>query len=66
MTEPKLFQQSVEDEVTPYAGAVAIYDLAPAPKDFWPMRGPHGKMIRLEPELYTAHLVSWLEGHLGP
>lgn len=65
VNEPKLFQHSIEDEVTPYDGGVEIFNLAPEPKEFWQMIGSHGKMVRLEPELYKQHTLDWLNSVLA-
>jgi fermentation-respiration switch protein FrsA (DUF1100 family) len=61
--EPKFFMHSPEDTVTPYDGAVEVFDAAPDPKDFWTMQGDHGRMIRLDPQEYIAHLIGWLDSH---
>ena len=64
VTEPKLIMQSVEDDAVPFAAGLAVYEAAPEPKTFFEMRGGHGKMIELEPELYTQTIISWLDATL--
>ncbi len=63
--EPLLVMQSIEDEVVPYETGVMVYDAANEPRRFFEMRGGHGKMIELEPELYTATITGWLDALAG-
>jgi hypothetical protein len=65
ITAPKLFLHSAEDEVTPIAGARLAFEAAPAPKEFWEMRGEHGKMIELDPEAYERTIIDWLDAQLA-
>lgn len=62
--EPKLIQHSIDDEVCPFESGVMVFNAAADPKEFWEMRGPHGKMIRLETELYTEKLIGWMDSNL--
>jgi hypothetical protein len=64
VNEPKLFQHSTEDEITPYDGAVEIYNIAPEPKVFWEMSGKHGQMVRINTELYSRHILDWINSNL--
>lgn len=61
VTEPKMIMHSSEDDVSPFSAGAMIYDAAASPKEFWEMRGGHGKMIELDPEAYTARVVGWLD-----
>jgi len=61
LEEPKLILQSTEDETVPYFAGLSVYQAAPEPKAFFEMRGGHGRMIELEPELYTRTVISWLD-----
>lgn len=61
----KLIVQSPDDELTPFASALEVYDTAPPPKVFWQTYGGHGMMIRLEPDVYARTLSSWLEAVLN-
>jgi len=63
--EPKLFMHSQEDETTPIAGGRKVFQAAPEAKEFWTMRGEHGKMIDLDPEAYEAKLIGWLDSVLN-
>lgn len=61
VTEPKLIMHSRDDEVTPYAGGVKVFEAAAEPKTFWEMYGGHGKMVRLETETYRAKVIGFLD-----
>lgn len=60
----KLFIHSPEDTLTPLAGALQIYDAAAPPKTFWQTAGDHAYMIRLQPDVYSRTVTSWLEAVL--
>jgi len=47
--------------VVPYASGWSVYQAAPEPKTFFALRGPHGEMVELEPELYTRTVIAWLD-----
>lgn len=59
--EPKLVMQSVEDDVVPYRSGKQVFNAAAKPKELFEMTGGHGKMIELEPELYEATIMAWLD-----
>lgn len=61
VSAPKLIMHSVDDEVTPYAGGVRVFQAATEPKELWAMRGPHGLMYEVDPDAYRAHVVGWLD-----
>jgi len=65
VNEPKLFLHSREDNVTPYIGGVKVYQAASSPKQFWTIRGDHGKMVVEETELYTETIIDWLDQVVG-
>lgn len=46
---PKLFIQSQEDAMTPFQGAVELFDMAPEPKQLAPVTGIHGLSIIADP-----------------
>jgi hypothetical protein len=62
---PKLIMHSIEDEVTPYAAGVKVYDAAGPPKEFWQMRHKHGQMVKKESIEYAARVRGWLDATLG-
>lgn len=59
--EPKLILHSREDDVVPLTAGELVFDLAREPKTFFEMRGGHGEMIEIEPELYTKTVINWLD-----
>jgi hypothetical protein len=62
--EPKLFMHSPEDEVAPFDNARVVYFFAEEPKEFWETQGPHGLMVRLEPELYGDRITGFMDSVL--
>ncbi len=56
---PKLFIHSIEDAMTPYEGAVQLYNLAPEPKQLAPVVGFHGLSI-VEDPTYSDQLDAFL------
>ena len=64
--EPKLIMQSTEDDVVTFRSGQLVFEYASEPKTFFEMRGGHGDMIELEPELYTQTVIGWLDGVLAP
>ncbi len=65
VTEPKLFMHSTEDQTTPYSGGLLVYEAAGDPKELWTMIGDHGKMARIDPELYAENVMGYLDRTLG-
>lgn len=63
--EPKLFIHSPEDNVTPFAGAWAVYQASPAPKHMFVTEGEHALQIFLDPVLYRETVNGWVEGVLN-
>ncbi|RMF77335.1 MAG: hypothetical protein D6744_11470 [Planctomycetota bacterium] len=63
--EPKLIMQSTEDEVVTFRSGQLVFEHASEPKTFFEMRGGHGDMIELEPELYTRTVIDWLDDVLS-
>lgn len=65
VSEPKLIMHSTEDTITPYDGGILVFNAAPEPKEFWQMRGDHGKMVQLDTESYIDKVIGWLDRQLG-
>lgn len=59
--EPKLFLHSTEDDVTPFRGGQAVFGAALDPKEFFEMRGRHGKMVEVDFDAYSARINEWLD-----
>lgn len=64
--EPKLILHSREDDVVPITAGELVFDLAREPKAFFEMRGGHGEMLEIEPELYTQTVIDWLDATVAP
>lgn len=58
---PKLFLQSSADLVTPFEGARRLCDLAPSPKAFIEILGPHTWGVASDPR-YRGHLETLFSG----
>lgn len=56
----KLIIHSLEDTLTPFASALEVYQAASPPKTFWQEYGDHGRMVRIEPNVYADTLLTWL------
>ncbi len=61
VSESKFFIHSIEDNITPYQGGWRIFEAASEPKDFWTVWGEHGRIVRLETDLYENTIISWIE-----
>lgn len=46
---PKLYLQSLEDAITPYAGALRLFDQSPEPKQMATLSGIHGFGLFMDP-----------------
>lgn len=57
---PKLFLQSLEDDVTPFSGAQMLFDMAVEPKSLIKLVGTHGLSIAEDPG-YPDYLKVFLE-----
>ncbi len=60
ITIPKLFIQSVDDDITPFIGAQELAEMAAKPKTFAQLTGFHGLSIGSDPA-YAGHLRAFLE-----
>lgn len=57
----KLVIHSPFDNLTPFASGLEVYAAAAPPKTFWQGYDDHGRMIRVEPNVYADTLLSWLD-----
>lgn len=62
---PVLVLHSPEDELIPYATGRRLYEAAPEPKAFLPLRGDHNSGFLLSQPEYEQGLRRFLEEHLG-
>lgn len=58
--KPKLFIHSPEDTVTPFEGGKVLFDISQEPKEFWEVRGDHGRMAQDNPEEYKKFISEWI------
>jgi uncharacterized protein len=65
VAEPKLIQQSVDDEIVPFVVGQELFEAAPEPKTFFEMRGRHGQMVEIDPTTYIHTVVGWLDNVIG-
>lgn len=56
---PKLFIQSLEDIITPYDGALKLFEMSPEPKQLAPVIGIHGLSIFMDPS-YVEQVRSFI------
>jgi uncharacterized protein len=62
---PKLIIHSTEDTVVPFVSGQMVYAAASEPKTFVEERYDHGKMVVMEPKVYTQTMVGWLDAVIG-
>ncbi|MCZ6684129.1 MAG: hypothetical protein O7B26_13195 [Planctomycetota bacterium] len=62
--EPKLFIHAPGDNITPFAGAWEVFQLAPQPKHMFVTQGDHALQLFLDPVLYRTVVNGWLNGVL--
>ncbi len=63
---PVLVLHSPEDELIPYATGRRLFEAAPEPKTFVPLRGDHNSGFLLSQPGYQQALGRFLDGYLGP
>lgn len=57
---PKLFIQSVDDNVTPYDGAIIAYASSSEPKSLWSVTGNHATYMFLNTVEYQQKVFDWI------
>ena len=62
---PKLFIQSLEDEITPFTGAEELFEMAVEPKTLVESIGFHGLSIGTDPA-YEKHVQTFLDKVMQP
>jgi len=65
ITIPKLIIHSEDDEIIPFQHGRRLFDAAPEPKEFYPMRGGHNEAIFLEKEDFVKRIDTFIQKHLG-
>lgn len=61
----KLIIHSPQDTLTPFASGLSVYQAASPPKTFWQEYDDHGRMIRVEPDVYADTLLTWVDAVLS-
>lgn len=61
---PKLFIQSIADEITPFIGAQQLFELSPEPRQLAPVTGIHGLSVYADPN-YMQIVADFLDGVTG-
>ncbi len=60
ITVPKLIIHSVDDEVIPFEHGKRLFEAAPDPKEFYPMRGGHNDAVFLEKDEFLNKIDLFL------
>jgi fermentation-respiration switch protein FrsA (DUF1100 family) len=65
MTIPKLIIHSEDDEIIPFQQGRKLFEAAPEPKEFYPMRGGHNEAIFQAKEDFVNKIDAFLKKHLN-
>jgi len=60
ITVPKLIIHSEDDEIIPFQHGRRLFEAAPEPKEFYPMRGGHNEAIFLSKKDFVARISTFL------
>jgi fermentation-respiration switch protein FrsA (DUF1100 family) len=60
ITVPKLIIHSEDDEIIPFQHGRRLFEAAPEPKEFYPMRGGHNEAIFLSKKDFAARIGTFL------
>ncbi len=60
ITVPKLIIHSEDDEIIPFQHGRRLFEAAPEPKEFYPMRGGHNDAVFLSQEDFAARIGKFL------
>jgi fermentation-respiration switch protein FrsA (DUF1100 family) len=61
ITVPKLFIHSEDDEIIPFQHGKRLFEAAPEPKEFYPMRGGHNDAVFLAQKEFAARIDKFLQ-----
>jgi len=64
MTIPKLIIHSEDDEIIPFQQGRKLFEAAPEPKEFYPMRGGHNEAVFQAKEDFIKKIDAFLQKHL--
>jgi fermentation-respiration switch protein FrsA (DUF1100 family) len=62
---PKLIIHSEDDKIIPFRHGRKLFEAAPEPKEFYPMRGGHNDAIFLASEDFVSKIDAFLQKHLN-
>ena len=65
ITVPKLIIHSEDDRIIPFRHGRKLFEAAPEPKEFYPMRGGHNEALFLAKEDFTNKIDLFLQKHLN-
>jgi len=60
-----LIIHSEDDEIIPFQQGRRLFEAAPEPKEFYPMRGGHNDAIFLAREDFVKRIDTFLQRHLN-
>ncbi len=63
ITIPKLIIHSEDDEIIPFQQGKMLFQAAPEPKEFYPMRGGHNEAIFQAKEDFVSKIDAFLQEH---
>ncbi len=65
ITVPKLIIHSKDDKIIPFRHGKRLFEAAPEPKEFYPMRGGHNEALFLAKEDFVNKIDLFLQKHLN-
>ena len=65
ITIPKLIIHSEDDKIIPFRHGRKLFEAAPEPKEFYPMRGGHNDAIFLAREDFVSKIDAFFQKHLN-
>jgi fermentation-respiration switch protein FrsA (DUF1100 family) len=65
ITAPKLIIHSEDDRIIPFRHGRKLFEAAPEPKEFYPMRGGHNEALFLAKEDFVNKIDLFLQKHLN-
>jgi len=65
ITVPKLIIHSEDDKIIPFRHGRKLFEAAPEPKEFYPMRGGHNEALFLAKEDFVNKIDLFLQKHLN-
>ena len=63
ITIPKLIIHSEDDEIIPFEHGKRLFEAAPEPKEFYPMRGGHNEAVYMAMEDFAQRIDAFLQNY---